>query len=66
MPISEYNLQKKNNNRQIKKTAKRVTDFTLPCYDAMVGKHNRVWPFKANPSRDNAYGTDKLMQEKIM
>ena len=30
--------KKKKNDGQIKKTAKRVTDCTLPCYGAMVGK----------------------------
>ena len=52
--------KKKKNDGQIKKTAKRVTDFTLPCYDAMVGKHDSVWPFKVNPSRNSAYRTEKL------
>ena len=47
-------------NGQIKKTAKRVTDSTLSCYGAMVGKHDSVWPFKVNPSRNSAYRTDKL------
>ena len=52
--------KKKKNDGQIKKTAKRVTDSTLPCYGAMVGKHNSVWPFKVNPSRNSAYRTEKL------
>ena len=52
--------KKKENDGQIKKTAKRVTDSTLPCYGAMVGKHDSVWPFKVNPSRNSAYGTEKL------
>ena len=47
-----------------KKTAKRVTDSTLPCYGAMVGKHDGVWPFKVNPSRDSAYRTDKLTENR--
>ena len=49
--------RKKKNDGEIKKTAKRVTDSTLMCYGAMVGKLNRVWPFKANPSRNSAYRT---------
>ena len=52
--------KKKKNDGQIKKTAKRVTDSTLPCYGAMVGKHDSVWPFKVNPSRNSAYRTAKL------
>ena len=48
----------KKNDGQIKKTAKRVTDSTLPCYGAMVGKHNSVWLFKVNPSRNSAYRTN--------
>ena len=52
--------KKKKNDGQIKKTAKRVTDSTLPYYDAMVGKHDSVWPFKVNPSHNSAYRTDKL------
>ena len=51
---------RKKNDGQIKKTAKRVTDSTLPCYGAMVGKHDSVWPFKVNPSRNSAYRTEKL------
>ena len=54
-----YSTEKKNDG-QIKKTAKRVTDSTLPCYGAMVGKHDSVWPFKVNPSRNSAYRTEKL------
>ena len=50
---------------QIKKTAKRVTDSTLPCYGAIVGKHDSVWPFKVNPSRDSAYRTEKLMKKTL-
>ena len=49
---------------QIKKTAKRVTDSTLPCYGAMVGKHDSVWPFKINLSRNSAYKTDKLTKNR--
>ena len=26
----------------------------------MVGKHDSVWPFKVNPSRNSAYRTEKL------
>ena len=52
--------RKKKNDGQIKKTAKRGTDSTLPCYGAMVGKHDSVWPFKVNPSRNSAYRTEKL------
>ena len=52
--------KKKKNDGQIKKTAKRVTDSTLPCYGAMVRKHDSVWPFKVNPSRNGAYRTEKL------
>ena len=52
--------RKKKYDGQIKKTAKRVTDSTLPCYGAMVGKHDSVWPFKVNPSRNSAYRTEKL------
>ena len=55
-----HTAQKKINDGQIKKTAKRVTDSKLPCYDAMVGKHDSVWPFKVNPSRNSAYRTEKL------
>ena len=55
-----HTTQKKKNDGQIKKTAKRGTDSTLPCYGAMVGKHNSVWPFKVNPSRNSAYKTEKL------
>ena len=54
-----YSTEKKNDG-QIKKTAKRVTDSTLPCHGAMVGKHDSVWPFKVNPSRNSAYRTEKL------
>ena len=56
-------MQKKNDG-QMKKTAKRVTDSTLPCYGAMIGKHNSVWPFKVNPSRYSAYRTDKLTESR--
>ena len=56
--------RKKQNDGPIKKTAKRVTDSTLPCYGAMVGKHDRVWPFKVNPSRNSAYKTDKLTKNR--
>ena len=52
--------RKKKNDGQIKKTAKRVADSTLPCYVVMVEKHDSVWPFKVNPSRNSAYRTDKL------
>ena len=40
------------------KTAKSITNSTLPCYDAMVGKHECV-AFRGyrNPSRDSAYKT---------
>ena len=55
-----YSTKRKKNDGQIKKTAKRVTDSTLPCYGAMVGKYDRVWPFKGNPSRNSAYRTEKL------
>ena len=54
----------KKNDCQIKKTAKRVTDSTLPCYGAMVGKHNSVRPFMINPSRNSAYRTDKLKENR--
>ena len=56
--------RKKRNDGQIKKTAKRVTDSTLPCYGAMVGKHDSEWPFKVNPSRSSAYKTDKLTKNR--
>ena len=56
--------KKKKNDGQIKKTAKRVSDSTLPCYGAMVGKHDSVWPFKVNPSRISAYKTDKLTKNR--
>ena len=52
--------ERKKNDGQIKKTAKRVTDSTLPYYGAMVGKHHSVRPFKVNPSRNSAYRTEKL------
>ena len=52
--------KKKKNDVQIKNTAKRVRDSTLPCYGAMVGKHDSVWPFKVNPSCNSAYRTEKL------
>ena len=52
--IQHRKKKKKKNDGQIKKTAKRVTDSTLPCYGAMVGKHDSVWPFKVNPSRNSA------------
>ena len=55
-----HRKRKKKNDGQIKKTAKRVTDSTLPCYGAMVGKHDSVWPFKVNASRNSAYRTEKL------
>ena len=54
--------KKNKNDGQIKKTAKRVTDSTLPCYGAMIGKHDSVWPFKVNPSRNSAYRTEKLTE----
>ena len=57
-------IKKKKNDGQIKKTAKRVTDSTLPCYGAMVGKHDSVWPFKVNPSRNSACKTDKLTENR--
>ena len=44
-----YSTEKKIDG-QIKKTAKIVTDSTLPCYGAMVGKHTSVWPFKVSAS----------------
>ena len=51
-----YNTEKKKkNDGQIRKTAKRVTDSTLPCYGAMVGKHDSVWPFKVNPRHDSVW-----------
>ena len=50
----QHRKKKTKNDGQIKKTAKRVTDSTLPCYGAMVGKHDSVWPFKDNPSRNSA------------
>ena len=56
--------KKKKYDGQIKKTAKRVTDSTLPCYGAMVGKHDSVWPFKVNPSRNSAYRTEKLTENR--
>ena len=56
--------KKKKNDGQIKKTAKRITDSTLLCYGAMVGKHNCVWSFKVNPSRNSAYGTDNLTESR--
>ena len=52
--IQHRKKKKKKTDGQIKKTAKRVTDSTLPCYGAMVGKHDSVWPFKVNPSRNSA------------
>ena len=58
-----YSTERKKNKKndgQIKKTAKRVTDSALPYYGTMVGKHDSVWPFKVNPSRNSAYRTDKL------
>ena len=54
-----YSTEKKKTDCQIKKTAKRVTDSTLPCYGAMVGKHDSVWPFKVNPSRNSAYSNQQ-------
>ena len=58
-----HTVQKeKKNDGQIEKTAKRVTDSTLPCYGAMVGKHNSVWPFKVNPSRNSA--TDRPTENR--
>ena len=56
--------KKKKNDGQIKKTVKRVTDSTLRCYGAMVGKHNSVWPFKVNPSRNSAHTTVKLTENR--
>ena len=56
--------KKKKNDGPIEKTAKRVTDSTLPCYGAMVGKHDNVWPFKVNLSRNSAYRTDKLTENR--
>ena len=56
--------KKKKNDGQINKTAKRVTDSTLPCYGAMVGKHNSVWSFKVSPSRNSAYRTDNLTENR--
>ena len=58
--IQHRKKKKKKNDGQIKKTAKRVTDSTLPCYGAIVGKHDNVWPFKVDPSRNSAYRTEKL------
>ena len=56
--------KKKKNDSRIEKTAKRVTDSTLPCCGAMVGKHNNVWPCKVNPSRNSTYRTDKLAENR--
>ena len=56
--------KKKRNDGQIKKTAKRVTDSTLPCYGAMVGKHDSVLPFKVNPSLNSVYRTEKLTENR--
>ena len=56
-----HTAQKKNDG-QIKKTAKRVTDSTLPCYGAMVGKHDSAWSFKINPSRNSACRTVKITE----
>ena len=61
---AQIKKNKKKNDGQIKKTAKRVTDSTLPCYGAMVGKHDSVWPFKVNPSRNSAYRTEKLTENR--
>ena len=41
--IQHRKKEKKKNDGQIKKSAKRVTDSTLPCCGAMVGKHDSVW-----------------------
>ena len=60
----QHRKKKKKNDGQIKKTAKRVTDSTLPCYGAMVGKHDSVWPFKVNPSRNSTYRTEKLTENR--
>ena len=60
----QHRKKKKKNDGQIKKTAKRVTDSTLPCYGVMVGKHDSVWPFKVNPSRNSAYRTEKLTENR--
>ena len=62
--IHAYSTERKKNDGQIKKTPKRVTDSTLPCYGAMVGKHDSVWPFKVNPSRISAYKTGKLTENR--
>ena len=56
--------RRKKKGREIKKTAKRVTDSTLPCYGGTVGKQNSVWFFKVNPSRNSAYRTDRLMENR--
>ena len=56
--------KRKKNDGQVKKTAKRVTDSTLPCYGVMVGNHDSVWPFKVNPSRNSSYKTDKLTKNR--
>ena len=71
-PTTEIYLKKtththtvhKKNDVQIKKTAKRVTDSTLPCYSAMVGKHNSMWPIKVNQSRNSAYRTENLTESR--
>ena len=51
---------RKKKQRSDEKDSKESHRFHMPCYGAMVGKHDSVWPFKVNPSRKSAYRTEKL------
>ena len=50
-----YSSERKKNDGQIEKTAKRITDSTLPCYGAMVEKHDSVRPIQMFLA--HSYGT---------